>query len=83
MANAESIKAELLRIYRVLSGLALTQAGREASSFFAQNTTVTVSLADRTATIVGPLPIVTQLGNINYALSLSFTVGSTSTEITV
>jgi phage tail sheath gpL-like len=83
MANAESIKAELLRIYRFLSTIALTQAGREAESFFAQNTTVTVSLATRTATITGPLPIVTQLGTINYALSLSFTIEGTGTQITV
>lgn len=83
MANAESIKAELLRIYRVLSNLALTQAGREAESYFSQNTTVTVSLAERKVTIVGPLPIVTQLGTINYALSLSFTITGTGTEITV
>lgn len=83
MANAESIKAELLRIYRVLSGLALTQAGREAESFFSQNTSVTVSLAERKATISGPLPIVTQLGLINYSLQLSFTITGTGTQITV
>lgn len=83
MANAESIKSELLRIYRVLSNLALTQAGREAESYFSQNTTVTVSLADRKATITGPLPIVTQLGTINYALQLSFSITGTGTAITV
>lgn len=83
MANAESIKAELLRIYRALSNLALTQAGRQAESYFTQNTTVTVSLAERKATVDGPLPIVTQLGTINYALSLSFTITGTGTTITV
>lgn len=83
MANAESIKAELLRIYKVLSGLALTQAGSEGESFFNENTTVTIVLADREATINGPLPIVTQLGVINYSLQLSFTVGDTGTQITV
>lgn len=83
MANAESIKAELLRIYRVLANLALTQAGREAESFFSTNTTVTVSLAERKATINGPLPIVTQLGVINYSLQLSFTITGTGTQITV
>jgi len=83
MASAESIKAELLRIYRFLSTLALTQAGREAESYFAQNTVVTVSLSERKATISGPLTIVTQLGTINYSLQFDFTVGSTGTEITV
>lgn len=83
MANAESIKSTLIRIYRVLSNLALTQAGRQAESYFSQNTTVTVSLADRKATVSGPLPIVTQLGTINYALQFSFTIEGTGTEITV
>lgn len=82
MANPESIKSELLRIYRVLSNAALTQAGREAESFFAENTTVTVSLADRQATITSSLPIVTQLGSINYALRFTFTVGETGTTVT-
>lgn len=80
MANAESIKAELLRIYRVLAGIALTQAGREAESFFSANTTVTVNLAQRTVTIAGPLPIVTQLGVINYSLQFSFTTSQTGTQ---
>jgi len=83
MANAASIKAELLRIYTVLAGLTLTQAGREAESFFTTNTTVSVNLAQRSATIVSLLPIVTQLGTVNYSLQLSFTVGSTGTQITV
>ena len=83
MANAESIKAELLRIYKTLSNLALTQAGREAEGYFATNTTVSVSLATRTATITGPLPIVTQLGTVNYSLQLSFTIEGTGTQITV
>jgi phage tail sheath gpL-like len=82
MANAESIKAEVLRIYKVLSRQALVQAGRTAESFFSTNTTVTVSLATRSATIAGPLPIVTQLGTITYNLQLAFTVGDAGANIT-
>lgn len=82
MANAESIKAELLRIYRVLSGQALTQAGDEAEKYFSDNTVVTISLATGTATITGPLPIVTQLRQLDYALQFSFSVGSTGTQVT-
>lgn len=82
MANAESIKAELLRIYRVLAGQALTQAGDDAEKYFSDNTTVTVSLATGTATITGPLPIVTQLRQLDYALQFSFSVGSTGTQVT-
>lgn len=83
MANAQSIKGELLAVYRVLAGQALTQAGSDAEAFFSANTTVVVSLADRLVTINGPLPIVTQLGTINYNLSLSFTIGQTGTQITL
>lgn len=75
MANEQSIKGELLAIYRNLANLALTQAGSEAEEFFADNTIVIVDLAARLATISGPLPIVTQLGTINYNLSLAFTIG--------
>lgn len=82
MANAESIKAELLRIYRTLAGLALTQAGDDAEKYFSDNTVVTVSLATGTATITGPLPIVTQLRQLDYALQFSFSVGSTGTQVT-
>lgn len=82
MANAQSIKAELLRIYRILSGQALTQAGDAAEKYFSDNTVVTVSLATGTATITGPLPIVTQLRQLDYALQFSFSVGSTGTQVT-
>lgn len=82
MANSESIKATLLRIYRTLANQALVQAGREAESYFSTNTTVTVTLAERKVDIAGPLPIVTQLGVINYSLQFSFTVGQTGTQIT-
>lgn len=82
MANAASIKAQLLSIYRTLSGQALTQAGDAAEKYFSDNTTVTVNLATGTATIAGPLPIVTQLRQLDYALQFSFTVGSTGTQVT-
>lgn len=83
MTNELGIKGELLNIYRVLAGQALTQAGADAEAFFSANTTVEISLATRTVTINGPLPIVTQLGTINYNLSLAFTVGQTGTQITL
>lgn len=82
MANAQSIKAKLLEIYRTLSGQALTQAGDAAEKYFSDNTTVTINLAIGTAAIAGPLPIVTQLRQIDYALQFSFSVGSTGTQVT-
>ncbi len=80
--NAASIKEQLMQIYEFLAELVLVQAGEAATSFFRDNTTVTVSLVDRLVTIVGPLPIVTQIGVINYNLSLSFTTGSTGLQLT-
>ncbi len=82
MANEDTIKAELLRIYRVLANAALVQAGSAAEAYFAANTSVSVSLADRSATITSLLPIVSQLGEINYTLTLSFSIESTGTQTT-
>ncbi len=72
IANAESIKTEVLRIYKFLTTLALTRAGPEAEGLFGRETIVSAVLATRTADINGPLPIVSQLGNINYDLQLNF-----------
>ena len=85
MANPASIKAEVLRIYRVLADAALVQAGSEAEGIFSRDTVVAITggnLANRSVTITGPLPIVTQLGVINYSLQLSFTLGETGTAVT-
>lgn len=80
--NAETIKAHILGVYRFLANLALVQAGTDAESYFSENTTVTINLAQRSATIDGVLPIVTQLGTINYVLQFSFTLES-GQQITV
>jgi hypothetical protein len=82
MANAQTIKAQLLLIYRELANLALTQAGADAEAFFSANTTVTVSLSERSVTINGPLPIVTQLGSIDYVLTLAFSIDTSGLLIT-
>lgn len=74
IANAESIKSELLNIYKELTRLSLTVAGTEAESTFSTGTVVTIDSSNNLVTITGPLPIVTQLGRINYALSLAFTI---------
>lgn len=81
--NASSIKEQLMQIYRVLADLVLVQKGSTAEAFFSDNTTVTVSLVDRTVTIVGILPIVTQIGEMNYNLALNFNLGESGTTITV
>jgi len=80
MANEDTIRAELLRIYRVLANIALVQAGSEAEQYFSTNTNITINLATRSATIDSLLPIVTQLGTINYVLTLQFTISSTGTQ---
>lgn len=79
-ANEQIIKAELKRIFRVLANQGLVQLGSAAEKYFADNTTVDISAAGRSATITSLLPIVTQLEEINYALTLSFTTESTGTQ---
>jgi phage tail sheath gpL-like len=81
--NASSIKEQLIQVYLLLAQSTLVQAGSTAVEFFRSNTTVTVNLATRTVDIGGPLPIVTQIGTINYNLYLSFTVGQTGLQITL
>ena len=84
--NPASIKSKIISIYKTLADLALTQAGDEAVQFFSDNTTVEITddnLSTRSVTITGVLPIVTQLGTINYNLALNFSVGSTGTQITL
>lgn len=84
--NTISIKSKLLEIYSLLASLSLTQSGTDAVNFFSENTTVTVtgdSLSNRSVTIVGQLPIVTQLGTINYSLALNFNVNNSGLTITV
>lgn len=81
MANDRSIKAHLLGLYALLANQALVQKGEEAEKFFSDNTTVTIVLAQRKATIDGPLPIVTQLGTINYLLQYTFTVGQAGQQV--
>lgn len=76
--NTASIKQKLMSIYRDLSDLVLVQAGSDAEKFFSDNTTVEItggSLVNRSVTINGVLPIVTQLGMIDYNLALSFNIG--------
>jgi len=81
--NAASIRTKLIAIYKVLADLSLVQAGSDAIKFFSDNTSIEVSLATRSASINGVLPIVTQLGTINYNLALAFTTTQTGTQITV
>lgn len=81
IVNATKIKADLLSIYRTLSGVALVQAGTDAEAYFSDNTTVEVDLAQRSVTIAGPLPIVTQVGQIDYPIQISFSITSTGTTV--
>ena len=81
--NAGSIKEQLIQTYVLLAQSTLVQAGRDAVEFFRANTTVSINLATRTVDISGPLPIVTQIGTINYNLYLNFTVGQSGLQITL
>lgn len=74
ITNAGAIKGSLLRYYKQLSNDGLTQKGPDAEQFFSDSTTVVTDLAAGTVTIIGPLPIVTGLRQVDYPLSLSFSI---------
>lgn len=74
VANEETIRAELNSIYRDLAEQALVESGPTAEQAFSANTTLSISKSTRTVTITSPLYIVTQLGTINYVLSLDFSI---------
>lgn len=80
--NEGSIKEQLMQIYAFLATLVLVQAGSVATAFFADNTSVTIILSGRQVTIEGPLPIVTQIGKIDYNLSLIFNITGNGLELT-
>lgn len=80
--NENSIRADLLDTYKVLADAVLVQAGQAAVKYFSDNTTIAIDLATGTVTINGPLPIVTQLREVNNNLVLDFDITSTGTTIT-
>jgi phage tail sheath gpL-like len=79
-ANAGFIKSSFIEYYKSLADIGLTQkgvdpeTGVDATAFFSKNLTITVDMQAGTATAFGPLPIVTQLRGLTYALSLSFSI---------
>ncbi|QDP65945.1 MAG: tail sheath protein [Prokaryotic dsDNA virus sp.] len=81
--NENSIRADLLDIYQVLAANVLVQAGQAAVKYFSDNTTIDVTLATGSVAINGPLPIVTQIRDVNYNLALDFDIRSSSTTITL
>lgn len=74
MANAESIKAYVMSLYRQLAVIVLVRAGIINERYVSQNLTVTVSLIDGKVTILGPLPIVTQFREAIWSLQLNFSL---------
>jgi phage tail sheath gpL-like len=74
MANESSIRAYLIELYTDLSGqdFVLTQAGEDALTFFKNNLTVTVDLANGSVTETMKTPIVTQLREIVQTIQIAF-----------
>lgn len=77
IVNKEGIEGEYLRIYKLLSGpsYVLTQAGSTAESYFYNNLSITLDLANGKITSGGQLPIVTQIREFNVVFQISFTTG--------
>lgn len=78
MANQQSIAAFTTGLYSDLSGegYVLTQAGEQALTFFKNNLTVTLDLANGLVTIYMIVPIVTQLRQINVTMQIAFSTQS-------
>ncbi len=75
MANENSIRAFLVRLYNDLSGtdFVLVQAGESALSFYKGNLVVEIDLENGKVTETMKVPIVTQLREIIGTIQLSFT----------
>jgi hypothetical protein len=74
MENEASLKTVFKRLMAILADNALIRDGRTADKLINDSLTVTLDLANRTATMISQLPIVTQLGTLNVPLRLTFEV---------
>lgn len=74
MENAASIKAHYLSILKDLGDLALLESGVDAEYQMSQQTLVSVDTANRSASVSGPILLVTQLAKITYNLQFQFAV---------
>jgi phage tail sheath gpL-like len=72
MENAGSIKAHYLEVLRELGALALLASGADAELEMSDGTIVTIDTANRSASVAGPIILVTQLGTITYTLQFQF-----------
>jgi hypothetical protein len=70
--NAQSIEALFMKYYGRLADWALVQGGSEIFAQVSKATVVTLDLAKRTASIQSDLPIVTQLGTVNWTINMVF-----------
>jgi hypothetical protein len=79
-ANGQSIRAAVKRYLSVLADSdlygSLVQSGGQAQRFIDKYLTVTTDLPNRTVTIGAQVPIVGQLGTINFPITITTTIGS-------
>jgi phage tail sheath gpL-like len=72
MANQPIIAGVIKGYYNDLADLALVQSGDTFKQAFSDSLVITINLAARKATIAMVLPIVTQLGQIDGTIQMSF-----------
>lgn len=74
MANESVIRGFCVKLYNDLAGenFVLTQAGETALTFYKNNLSITLDLANRKVTLTMKTPIVTQLGEFTGSIQLSF-----------
>jgi len=72
MENDASIKSHYMGVIKDLGDLALLASGAYAELEMSDNTVVTIDTANRSASVAGPIILVTQLGTITYSLQFQF-----------
>lgn len=72
MDNAGSILSHYLGVLRTLGELTLLASGSEAELEMSNGTTVTIDTVNRSASVSGPIILVTQFGKITYSLQFQF-----------
>lgn len=72
MANAGSIRGEMILLYQSLVDLAVLQGGDNALDFYNRNLFITIDVTTNSVSVINKLPPVGQLRNINIVNQIVF-----------
>jgi len=74
MQNTGSIEALFMKYYSYLASQVLAQGGGEITSQVSEKTIATLNLATRTVSLITEIPIVTQVGTVNWVIKQVFSI---------